>query len=263
MKTMKTLTGEARRGAIGDGPWLDEPDRVEFRAHGLPCILNRVLNAKGGGGHWCGYVGVPPGHPWHGQRLDDAGLDGPDIDVHGGITYAEPCAGEICHVPEPGESDDVWWLGFDACHAGDLQPSTRKLLRDLGHEDPSPFVRRADVYRDVEYMRAETEALAAQAARAANAPSFTPPLASWSSEDLQRMVKETGPLIAASSLGRAVEEMAADPEAHLAALERELDELPAAFFDEATAPDVTRQQLDAVAHVLGRPDDPPDPDKDE
>jgi hypothetical protein len=29
----------------------------------------------------------------------------------------------ICHVPGPGEPDDVWWLGFDCVHGGDNAPS--------------------------------------------------------------------------------------------------------------------------------------------
>jgi hypothetical protein len=46
----------------GDGPWTLEPDRLEFEAHGFPCLLNRAPVT----GAWCGYVAVPPGHPLHG-----------------------------------------------------------------------------------------------------------------------------------------------------------------------------------------------------
>lgn len=162
------MTREERIKAMGEGPWVDEPDHVAWRsAHGYPCILHRALHASDkGGGHWCGYVGVPPGHPWHGQPMDSS-FDGPEQPrVHGGITYAEPCNGHICHVPEPGESDDVFWLGFDAAHAGDLQPLTQKLLRDLRH-DADVFMR-DDVYRDMAYMRAQCECLADQAVRAAS-----------------------------------------------------------------------------------------------
>lgn len=41
------------------GPWTTEPDRVDFRHAGLPCILHRGFL-----GAWCGYAGVPPGHRW-------------------------------------------------------------------------------------------------------------------------------------------------------------------------------------------------------
>jgi hypothetical protein len=126
------------------GPWHNEPDRVEFRAHGFACLLNRVA---GHSGHWCGYVALPPGHPWRSVR------DEQDIPahVHGGITYAGPCHGEICHVPAPGEPDDVVWIGFDCCHCDDQSPLDQRL---------------GATYRDVDYVRAQCESLALQAAEA-------------------------------------------------------------------------------------------------
>lgn len=133
------------------GPWHDEPDHVDFRSpSGLPCILHR-----NGLGSWCGYVGVPPGHPWHGKNYDDV-----PCDVHGGLTYAERCQGPLCHVPQPGESDDVWWLGFDCNHIGD------RSLSDLywGIERPDLFSHRDGEYRTVDYVRIETISLAEQAA---------------------------------------------------------------------------------------------------
>ena len=52
-------------------------------------------------GHRCGYVGVPEDHPWHGKGYDDV-----DLDVHGGLTYADA-------------RDDLWWFGYDCAHLGD------------------------------------------------------------------------------------------------------------------------------------------------
>lgn len=138
---------ERTRPSWGPGPWEGEPNRVEFEHAGFPCILHR-----GGGGAWCGYAGVPPGHPCHGKGYEDV----PDVSVHGGLTYAEPCQGHICHVPKPGEPDNVWWFGWDASHAGDLRPADRELHRKLvlhGYHD---------VYRDLAYVRQETESLAEQ-----------------------------------------------------------------------------------------------------
>lgn len=132
------------------GPWDQEPNREEFRHEGLPCIIQR-----GPSGAWCGYVGVPSGHPLHGvdifahQEEERAPLW--DLSVHGGITYSERCAGSICHIPRPGESDDVWWLGFDCCHSGDVTPK---------ESDPWPSSR----YRTADYVRAETRSLAEQIA---------------------------------------------------------------------------------------------------
>lgn len=82
----------------GAGPWQDEPDRVEWDHAGLPCLAARSPT----GGNWCGYAAVPPGHPLHGQDYNAV-----DVDVHGGLTYADRCGGHICHVPKPGEPEDV------------------------------------------------------------------------------------------------------------------------------------------------------------
>ena len=51
-------------------------------------------------GHRCGYTRIPPGHPWHGKDYDDI-----DVDVHGGLTFAEletfpgRCLGLPAHAP--------------------------------------------------------------------------------------------------------------------------------------------------------------------
>lgn len=137
------------RTGWGEGPWDGEPDRVDFKAHGLPCFISRAAVS----GAWCGYVGVPREHVSYGQ--DYAAVDRLVL-VHGGLTYSAPCdeAIGICHVPEPGEPDDVWWLGFDCGHAGDLMPAM--------FFGPASFALLGDVYRDMAYVREQTERLAAQ-----------------------------------------------------------------------------------------------------
>jgi len=142
----------------GDGPWQTEPDRVEWRHAGLPCLIRR---SPGVTGVWCGYVAVPPGHPAHGAGYDDVA-----VDVHGGLTYAGDCDGDegvgICHVPRPGEPADVYWLGFDCGHAFDICPALEARYRDLATRD--------QVYRDLAYVTAETESLAEQLAEMAAVP---------------------------------------------------------------------------------------------
>jgi len=137
------------------GPWHDEPDRVVFEHAGYPCILNR-----GPLGSWCGYVGVPEGHPWFGKRYDDV-----EADVHGGLTYARPCQGDVCHAaPEP-----RYWLGFDCSHYRDLVPGLEALLAESREKMGRPQVDKGKfgvTYKDVGYVRAETESLAEQAAQA-------------------------------------------------------------------------------------------------
>lgn len=143
----------------GPGPWQDEPDRVEFEHQGFPCLIVRQRDL----GNLCGYVAVPPGHPWHGK---DAGDVEPSPDVHGGLTYADACHGDVCHAPKPGEPDDVWWLGFDCSHLGDVSPGTVSYLKErligggFSHHDS---------YRTVAYARRQCMSLAEQAADAGKA----------------------------------------------------------------------------------------------
>jgi hypothetical protein len=126
------------------GEWDAEPDRIEWRHHGVPCLMVRARL-----GMWCGYAAVEPGHRWYQLDYDSVGAD-----VHGGLTYADFCqadGGPICHVAQPGEPERVWWLGFDCAHVGDVVPSMLRHGRDW-----------ADSYRDEAYVRLEVEKLADQ-----------------------------------------------------------------------------------------------------
>jgi hypothetical protein len=159
----------------GDGPWLTEPDRLEWEHAGLPCLAVRGPEFSG---HWCGYVAVPPGHPLHGKHYDT-----PDVNVHGGLTYADKCDGAVCHVPKPGEPDDVWWFGFDCAHGGDLSPAMHARYLHVGYPFPSEPYDHAkavaaadwtiDVYRTLDYVQAEANRLADQLAALAP-PNGTP-----------------------------------------------------------------------------------------
>ena len=120
------------------GEWDNEPDRVDFIHASYSCFILR--NAHG---NWCGYVGVPNGHPNYGKDRDE-------FDVHGGITYSDKCSPPICHIPKEGMPEDVWWLGFDTAHAYDFSPS-RWLSSFTG-----------DIYRNMEYTINETKSLAEQ-----------------------------------------------------------------------------------------------------
>ena len=129
------------------GPWDAEPDRVDFMHAGFSCLLHR-----GPGGHWCGYVGLPPGHRYHGKGYDDC-----DVQVHGGLTYAALCHSHICHVPAPGTPDALWWLGFDCAHLGDISPACDVFA-------PGDRFSPQSYYKDMAYTRRETERLAEQLA---------------------------------------------------------------------------------------------------
>jgi hypothetical protein len=146
---------------------MDEPDRWEGEHVGLPLLAIRHPRL----GHWCGYVAVPPSHPLHGQ---DYGA--PDIAVHGGFTYANACHGAVCHVPKPGEPDNVWWFGFDCAHAGDYtgMADRRFLHRVLGLGEDAPYDHQraltaddwsVETYRTLAYVQAECKRVAEQLAR--------------------------------------------------------------------------------------------------
>lgn len=114
------------------GEWDDEPDIARWtdEATGFACEARR--NRMGA---WCGYVIVPAGHPWHGDKYVDA-------DVHGGVT--------LCNEWEPGGS---WYVGFDCAHIWDKTP----------HE-VSRYGREITAwYKPLDYVREQCAKLAAQA----------------------------------------------------------------------------------------------------
>jgi hypothetical protein len=148
----------------GPGPWNNEPDKAQWQdeATKLPCL---IVRNGGVTGSLCGYVGVPQGHPLYGKG--DV-----DVDVHGGLTFASGCSHgpedqSICHIPAPGESDNVWWFGFDCGHAYDLAPALQALLPRVLPDDLMSRLQQfhlRDVYRDFAYVKAEVTQLAAQLA---------------------------------------------------------------------------------------------------
>lgn len=181
--------GKMKEAEFWDGPWMTEPDRVEFKAYGLDCLLSRnpwLLN-------WCGYVGVSLDHPnvkrlvkktlklssYEREYLED---EEDNLDVHGGITYREECQGPICHITE--EKDKLFWLGFDCAHAGDLVPGMDLAMKIAPKPDAdmhtiqeqldkldSMIKKEGDssaffgpAYRDINYVMEQTKYLARQLA---------------------------------------------------------------------------------------------------
>jgi hypothetical protein len=170
---MRTIEGRTidDKAPWGEGPWVDEPDRIQYQdeATGFPCLIRRAPVT----GALCGYVGVPEDHPWHGKHYDEV-----DADVHGGLTYADIGDGDeehgICHVPDPGEPDRLWWLGFDCAHVGDACPAMdsrhHRLIGGMSAPMGGPGLGRPGfgTYRDVAYVKGEIARLARQAREAAS-----------------------------------------------------------------------------------------------
>ena len=98
-------------------------------------------------GYRCGYVKVPPGHPWYGKDYDDI-----DADVHGGLTFAEP------DTPcDKGGPDNGWWVGFDCAHLHDAPDP--ELPNPSGHL----MLGRGGVVRDQAYVIEQCKSLCEQA----------------------------------------------------------------------------------------------------
>jgi hypothetical protein len=156
----------------GNGPWQSEPDKVQWTdsATGLSCLALRNEHL----GNWCGYVGVPEGHPLYHVAYSECPqhceaswcehVPEGRFEVHGGLTYSAGCDEAdpehgICHVPEPGQPDAVWWFGFDCAHCFDLSPYMAAREAAQGW----PVIDRA-VYRDLNYVRGQCGDLARQLA---------------------------------------------------------------------------------------------------
>jgi hypothetical protein len=158
--TMKTIEYRdiVDRSGWDRGPWDGEPDKVQWQdPTGMPCLAVRNQAM----GNWCGYVGVTQDHPFFGLDYHDEKVD---VEVHGGLTFCGACSENdkedgICHRPDPGEPDHVWWLGFDCGHAFDLSPGLVATLKSYG-TDMGKFP--GDVYRDLAYVKRECAELAKQ-----------------------------------------------------------------------------------------------------
>ncbi|UEM08002.1 hypothetical protein JL101_035725 (plasmid) [Skermanella rosea] len=144
----------------------EEGDALDFvdESTGYRCAMRRNQMKA-----WCGYVQVPPSHPWHGKSYNDQvpvpaevlerpvsmdelgvmnvfcasvistpeeGLYAPALLVrcHGGLTYSG-------HPWWDKADQTSWWFGFDCNHAGDITPA---YPQTWGEDD---------VYRDVAYVK--------------------------------------------------------------------------------------------------------------
>lgn len=124
------------------GPWVDEPDIVEWVDEGtrLPCLILRAPNL----GYLRGYVGVPPGHLAWGMHYNDLH----QVKVHAGLDFNGP----INHALDT--HADYWVFGFYCAHILDKYDFANphgEIPRLAGRE-----------YRDVEYCMDQCRRLASQ-----------------------------------------------------------------------------------------------------
>lgn len=114
--------------------FADDVGQFEFEHAGLRCFVRRFDKMS----NWCGYVLLPPGHPWREEEH-------PNASVHGGVTWNRDRKGHLDNV-------DGWLCGFDTKHWGD------HLADDTVYRGP---------WRNRAYVEAECRSLAEQAAEAA------------------------------------------------------------------------------------------------
>ncbi len=108
----------------------------------------------------CGYVGIPDNRAAR-RKWARAGFRTEDLRVHGGVTFD-------CQI------GGLRWIGFDCAHYQDVSPAVEANLRGLGLRGPGSLrdwaiaserlVFPAEQYRDLQYVTAEIEGLAAQLA---------------------------------------------------------------------------------------------------
>lgn len=136
----------------GPAPWSGEPDKEQWPdpSTGIACLAKR-----GPAGAWCGYVGVPPGHPWYQLDPHRIGVDGVRELSYGELCEDGPEAASICHVPGPGDPEPLWWIGFHCGYFDDLEPGR-----------PDPIGIKGREYRTIGYVKAMCTVLAAAAATA-------------------------------------------------------------------------------------------------
>ena len=152
------VRGQFDKSDWGDGAWQTEPDLVMWLAKTVPhyrCQVSRNFF-----GSLSGYVAIPPGHPAHGVEYERIEW----LPLHRALSFSGRATAEH------------WVFGFHCGSWRDVQPATNARLRKTG--DVPPFMTGEDDgmgeafrlgYRDLTYVRAVVEALAAALAKNAAA----------------------------------------------------------------------------------------------
>jgi hypothetical protein len=96
-----------------------------------------------GNGYRCGYIRIPPSHPWHNKDYNDI-----PADVHGGLTYTNV------------DAEGNYWIGFDCAHLYDLQDKSLPYKYPYTREEPMGTI------KTLEYVRQQCHNLCEQATKA-------------------------------------------------------------------------------------------------
>jgi len=135
------------RDQWASGPWDNEPDKLDFVCNGFPCMI--IRNPLG---VLCGYVGIPPGHPWYEKHYNDL-----TVSAHGGLTFSDWSTMKPAEL-DASEAVRQWWIGFDCGHAFDIVPAMTKFDVLFGS-----LFGGERVYRDIAFVKAGCASIAAEA----------------------------------------------------------------------------------------------------
>ena len=100
------------KASWGEGPWQNEPDRVEWRYGDVPCLLVRNRWARGAVTQGS-TPGIPPTAKLPRRRGDP---------THSG-SRTPTSAPPHCHVPRAAGRPSRLRIGFDCGHLHDLSPA--------------------------------------------------------------------------------------------------------------------------------------------
>jgi hypothetical protein len=150
------ITKETQEKFFGKGPWLEEPDFLEFEHKGVKCRIIRVLGYEGFnldhlfGGYLCGYVEIPESHPLYQTKYKDWDK----LRVHGGLTFHK-VLDEKTHL-----------IGFDCSHSGDVVPSLGDIMKKHREKMESILGKSVFIpdptYKTWDFVVGETKSLAEQ-----------------------------------------------------------------------------------------------------
>lgn len=177
------ITPKAKKFFWGQGPWVNESDYEEFEIDSVKCSIERVgrylsfefedylelfeelekenpehtlvKNPPHFGGHLCGYVQLPEGHPWEEIDCEDI-----PVDIHGGITFHERIKDRI-------------WVGFDCANSHDIIPSG-KTWDKVFSEKWEPKIPNSPIwnksYKTWDFVKKEVIKLVEQVKKSATTP---------------------------------------------------------------------------------------------
>lgn len=151
-----------------EGPWIEEPDAVQWNTDGYECLILRHAET----GNLNGYVGVPQDHPFYDLPDSDQHIADDYCAAHGGLTYEGWLESPIDadYRADGVEPRQFYWFGFDTAHAFDYMPGMAALMIRLN--DKAPEYMTPDQYKDLAYCRKQVEGmvLGLKRARAEDSP---------------------------------------------------------------------------------------------